>query len=402
MDRMFPETVKLYYKDPYLRCFDAKVVSCEATKDGLSIILDQTAFYPEGGGQPADHGKIGDLDVTDVHEKDGVIVHTCIGRQGLLSDADLSAEVTVPSVDTIVHCSLDWDRRFDHMQQHSGEHIVSGMLCEAFSCNNVGFHMGADFVTIDYDASMSEEDIRRIEEKANRYIAENHAFEELWPSAEELAVLPYRSKKALSGAVRIARFPGADCCACCGTHVRTSAEVGFVKLFSVQKFREGVRIEMMSGLRLLRYLSACHDQNILCSRAFSAKPLETGEAADQAKQEIIRLKGRVIGLESENFEYISERLAKTVSPVYFTGEMTSDALRKLAVKIASRAKGRTMVFAGKDDAYSYAVIEEGADLRPFVKALNDALHGRGGGRDGYAQGSLNAAEKEIRAFLQNS
>jgi len=401
---MLPDTEKLYYADAYLRSFDAVILSIVPKDSCLEVVLDRTAFYPEGGGQPADHGWIGDLRVTDVHEKDGAIIHTCIGGKG-----GLPAEVTVPEADADaermgqnVHCELDWDRRFDHMQQHSGEHIVSGMLCSAFSCSNVGFHMGEDFVTIDYDAPMTEEDIRKIEDRANRYISENHAFEELWPSPEELESIPYRSKKALSGAVRITRFPGADCCACCGTHVKTSAEIGFVRLFSVTKFREGVRIEMMSGLRLLRYLSACHDQNILCSRASSAKPLETGEAVLHMKEEIIRLKGQIAGLENENFEAVAERLKEIPSPVYFADELSSDSLRKLTVKIAARAKGRIIVFAGSGENYHYAVIEEGCDLRPFIRALNETLDGRGGGRDGYAQGNLHATRQQILAFLESS
>jgi len=412
-------TEKLYYADPYRKEFDARIVRLEEQDGQFLVVLDRTCFYPEGGGQPADHGWIGDLQVTDVHEKDGLIVHSCIDirdshfrRQVGVREQSLIADTAglarkgglnaAKAAGQIVQCKLDWSRRFDHMQQHSGEHIVSGMLCETFHCNNVGFHMGEDFVTIDYDAPMTEQDIRKIEDRANRYIQENHPFEELWPTPEELESIPYRSKKALEGAVRITRFPGADCCACCGTHVRTSAEIGFVKLFSVTKFREGVRIEMMSGLRLFRYLSACHDQNILCSQVTSSKPLETGAAVLQMKEEVIRLKGRIAGLENETFGYIAGELADTDSPVYFTGELSSDALRKLCVKIAARAKGRVMVFAGSGDAYSYAVIEEGADLVPFVRLLNEALNGRGGGRDGYAQGSLHATEEEIRSFLKNA
>ena len=384
------QTEKLYYADPYRKEFDAAVLSAEISGEKLLVVLDRTAFYPEGGGQPADHGTLAGLPVTDVHEKDGVIVHTC-----LLADhpEDLF------TAGKTVHGILDWERRFDHMQQHSGEHIVSGMICSHFHCNNVGFHMGGDFITIDYDAPVSEDDLRMIEEEANRYIAENHPFEELWPTAEELKDIDYRSKKELTGAVRITRFPGADCCACCGTHVRSSAEVGMVKLFSVCRFREGVRIEMMSGRRLFAYLSACHDQNLLCSRATSSKPLETGSAVEQMKQEVIHLKGRVVSLENELADHIAASFAGAESPVYFTDEMESDSLRKLCVKIAAAASGRVIVLSGSEDCWKYAIIEEGADLRPFVKKFNEALNGRGGGRDGFAQGSLTATRKAICAFL---
>ena len=140
--------------------------------------------------------------------------------------------------------AIDWARRFDFMQQHSGEHIVSGILCGIFHCDNVGFHIGHDLVTIDFNAGLTAEDVLDIERRANQYIWEDHALSVAYPSPEELEKLDYRSKKALAGQVRIVSWPGADCCACCGTHVLRSGQVGLVKLLSCQKFREGVRIAL--------------------------------------------------------------------------------------------------------------------------------------------------------------
>ena len=184
-------TVKLYYENAFLQDFTAVVESCGAVKGGFAVVLDRTAFYPEGGGQPADHGTLGDARVLDVHEKDGVVTHLC--------DHELPVGAEVSG-------HIDWARRFDHMQQHSGEHIVSGMLCSAFHCDNVGFHLGADTVTIDYNADISWEQVQDIERRANRYIWENHPIHIWYPSPEELAALPYRSKKALTGQVRIVTF----------------------------------------------------------------------------------------------------------------------------------------------------------------------------------------------------
>ena len=215
------KTKKLYYDDAFLREFVATVLSCEAEKKNFAVVLDCTAFYPEGGGQPADWGTLGEAKVLDVHEKSGVIVHTC----------DKPLKVGEP-----VHGVIDWVRRFDHMQQHSGEHIVSGMLCADYHCDNVGFHMGAESVIIDYNAEISWEGVLEIEQRANRYIWENHPFVAVYPSAEELKTMEYRSKKELSGQVRITSFPGADCCACCGTHVALSGQVGLVKFTNWQKF----------------------------------------------------------------------------------------------------------------------------------------------------------------------
>ena len=190
------ETKKLYYDDAFLQEFDAAVLSCEADKKNFAVVLEETAFYPEGGGQPADFGTLGGAKVLDVHEKDGIIVHTC--------DRALTVGETV-------HGAIDWARRFDHMQQHSGEHIVSGMLCAAYHCDNVGFHMGTESVVIDYNAEIPWEGVLEIEQRANRYIWENHPFVAVYPSAEELKTMDYRSKKELSGQVRITSFPGADC-----------------------------------------------------------------------------------------------------------------------------------------------------------------------------------------------
>ena len=197
-------TEKLFDLDSALKEFTATVLTCEAAKTGYLVTLDRTAFYPEGGGQPSDHGTMNGLSVTDVHEKDGVIFHTVEGK--------------VETGET-VSCRLDWERRFDHMQQHSGEHILSGILCADYHCDNVGFHMGADTVTIDYNTEITWDQCLSAEAKANAIIAADIPCDISFPGKEELDALDYRSKKELSGAVRIVAFPGADCCACCGTHV---------------------------------------------------------------------------------------------------------------------------------------------------------------------------------------
>ena len=228
------ETEKLYYENPFLRQFAATVLSCEEGKGGYLVTLDRTAFYPEGGGQPADHGTLGGVAVTDVHEKGGVIFHTCQEK------VEIGAVVTG---------RIDWDRRFDHMQQHSGEHILSGILCELYHCDNVGFHLGADTVTIDYNADISWAQAMAAEQRANETIWADTPVKILFPTPEELETIHYRSKKELSGQVRIVAFPGADCCACCGTHVLSAGQVGIIKILSCQKFRSGVRMEILCGKR---------------------------------------------------------------------------------------------------------------------------------------------------------
>ena len=266
------DTEKLYDRDAFLREFDAVVTGCYEGKDGSCLVtLDRTAFYPEGGGQPADHGVLGGAAVLDVQEREGRVLHTC--------DRPLPVGRTVRGV-------IDWDRRFDHMQQHSGEHIVSGMLCAAFSCDNVGFHMGADTVIIDYNAPMTWEQVLEVEDRANRYIWENHPFRAYYPTPEELAVLPYRSKKAIEGPVRITEFPGADRCACCGTHVAASGQVGLVKFLSCQKLRDGVRLELLCGGRAMEYLSRCWDQSRRIGQALSVKPQAAFPAVQRLEEQL--------------------------------------------------------------------------------------------------------------------
>ena len=379
------ETIKLFYRDAFLREFDAAVVSCEPVKGGWAVVLDRTAFYPEGGGQPADHGTLGGAKVLDVHEKNGVITHTCSDQL---------------SVGETVRGRLDWERRFDHMQQHSGEHIVSGLLCAAYGCDNVGFHLGEDTVIIDYNADIPWEGVLEIEKKANQYIWEDHPFEVLWPTAEELAALPYRSKKALTGAVRITSFPGADMCACCGTHVVRSGQVGLVKFLSCQKFREGVRLELLCGKRAMDYLAMNWDQNRAVGQALSVKPQATAAAVAKLQTELSALRSRVTALEEASFAARAEACRGRGDVLLVTEALQGDGVRRLCDAISQVCGGRAAVFAGADGAYRYALIHPGHDLSPLVKALNAALHGRGGGRDGFAQGSVAATEAEIRDFFQ--
>ena len=379
------DTVKLYYENAYTQDFTAVVQSCEAVKNGFAVTLDRTAFYPEGGGQPADHGTLGEARVLDVHEKDGVVTHLC--------DRALSVGAEVGG-------RIDWARRFDHMQQHSGEHIISGLLCSTFHCDNVGFHMGADVVTIDYNAPITWEQALEVERRANAYIWADHPIRIWYPSAEELAALPYRSKKELTGAVRITEFPGADRCACCGTHVSSSGQVGLLKLLSCQKFRDGVRLELLCGQRALDCLAAGWEQARQIGQALSVKPQSTFAAVSRLQEELLSLKEKAARLEEADFAHVAAQYRGAGSVLHIAEPLDGDGARRLCDAIAKAAGGRCAVFAGQDGDYRYAVIESGGDLRQFIKDMNTALHGRGGGRDGFAQGSAACTAEEVRAFFQ--
>ena len=379
------ETEKLYYQDPYQTTFTARVLTCEPSKGGCLVTLDRTAFYPEGGGQPADHGVLGGVTVTDVHEKDGVIFHTCD---------------KVVELGSTVEGSIDWTRRFDHMQQHSGEHILSGLLCSLYDCSNVGFHLGADTVTIDYDRELTWEQVLEAERQANEAIWRDTPAEITFPAPDALAQLDYRSKKELTGQVRIVSFPDADCCACCGTHVRRAGEVGLIKVLSCQKFREGIRLEILCGQRAYRYLSRIYEQDHAVARLLSVKPQDAFAAVERQNAELTAAKLRMTELEDRLFALRAQSLAGRGDVLLLEPPMRPDGARKLADTAARAAGGLAAVFAGERDSYVYALVHAGgADISPLVKRLNSALSGRGGGRNGFAQGSIQADRSAILDFF---
>ena len=378
------ETRKLYYEDPFMRSFAATVLSCEEAKGGCAVVLDETAFYPEGGGQPYDTGALSGAKVLAVHEKDGVITHLC--------DRPLP-------VGERVEGEIDWARRFDHMQQHSGEHICSGLICERFHCDNVGFHMGADTVTIDFNADISWEELLEIEQTANLYIYEDHPIDIQFHRGAELDKIDYRSKKPLEGDVRLVAFLGADCCACCGTHVARSGQVGLVKFLSVQKFRDGVRIEMLAGRRAHRYLSACWEQDVHIAQALSVKPTASLADVERVLAELSALKLRCARLEESVFAQTAAQYESKGDVRLFEEEMGGDSLRKLCDAVMKTCGGRCAVFAGANGAYKYAIGHTDGNLRELTKTLNAALSGRGGGKPNFVQGSVSASRAEIEAFF---
>ena len=376
---------KLYEADPYLRQFSAQVEACTPCKKGYDVWLDQTAFYPEGGGQPWDTGTLGSVRVLEVHEREGRVVHTC--------DGPLTPGETVEG-------SIDWDRRFDLMQNHSGEHIVSGIAHTKWGCDNVGFHMGTEVITIDFNVLLTQEQLEELEEATNRYLWQDRPVVVTYPSREELSTLEYRSKKELTGQVRIVTFPGADTCACCGTHVSSTGQIGLVKLLSVQKFREGVRIELVCGGRALRYLNRIAEQNHRISNLLSAKPFETGAAAERLLEENAALKSRILTMEAARFEALAQAHAGQDSPVVFEPGLSPDGLRRLCDALLQVCPGRCACFSGEDSkGYKYAIGCRGGDLRAFTKELNQALSGRGGGKPEFVQGSVQADRSAVEDFL---
>ena len=365
--------------------FTAAVLSCEQSKEGWQVVLDRTAFYPEGGGQPADHGTLGGARVTDVREKEGLILHTC--------DKALAVGETVTGV-------IDWARRFDHMQQHSGEHVVSGIICARYGCDNVGFHLGKDMVTIDFNHDIDPADLPEIEAQANAFLWSDTPIHIRFLEGEALKQAEYRSKKYIPGLVRLVAFPGADCCACCGTHVNTAGQVGLVKLLSCQKFREGVRIELLCGKRAFDYLSSTWEQNLAVSRALSAKPMQTAAAVERLQGELESVKLRCADLETADCARKAREYAGKGDVLLLEGPMSADSVRRLCDAVLDTCGGRCAVFAGEADNYKYAIGTRDGDVRPLVKELNAALNGRGGGKPNFAQGSVVGDQSAIKAFFE--
>lgn len=380
------ETRRLYYENVYIKEFDAKVLKCREGKNGYEIILDESAFYPEGGGQPCDTGSLGDAEVKDVQEKDGELIHY----------TDMALEEG-----NKVHGKINWERRFDLMQQHSGEHMVSGLVHEKYGYNNVGFHMGSDVITIDFSGVLDEEQLQEIEDKVNEKIWENTPVQITYPSGEELENIPYRSKKELTGQVRIVEFPGTDICACCGTHVTHTGEIGAVKFLSVVKFRQGVRVEMISGKRVIEYFSKMAKENSKVSVLLSAKPQETSKAVERLQEENFRLKGKILDMEEEIFKAEAEKWEGAGSVLIFKKNMEADSVRKLTDAVMQTCCGCCAVFSDNGDGtYKYAMGEKDGNLREFTKEMNQALNGRGGGKPFFVQGSVSASEEEIRKFFE--
>lgn len=378
------EVKKLYYADSHLKDFSAVVTGCEEVKGGWAVTLDATAFYPTGGGQECDLGILGGARVLDVKEQGENILHLCD------TPLEVGAEVTG---------TIDWERRFDHMQQHSGEHLVMGQIYQKFGYHNVGFHMGGHLVTIDLDGPVTWEDLMEIERRTNQIICRNIPVKSWYPSPEELPNVKYRTKKQLPWPVRIVEFGGEDVCACCGTHVKSTGEIGLVKFVSCVKFKEGVRIEMASGRRATELYQQIFEQNRQVSQTFSAKILETGSAARKFNDLLTQEKYRAIGLQRKIFGAIAQSYAGKERAVHFEADLQPGQVRELADAIAEKTD-TAIVYSGCDaTGYSICILSKTQDTRALGKEVNAALNGRGGGKPGAFQGSLKATKEQIEAFF---
>ena len=380
-------TIRLYDQDSMLLDFTATVTGCWEKEGQYIITLDQTAFFPEGGGQGADHGTLGGVKVIDCHEHGGEVEHTV--------DAPLE-------VGAVVEGHVDAVRRLDMMQQHSGEHIFSGLVCQLFGYDNVGFHIGSEAVTMDFNGPLTEEDVRRVERLANEVVWKNVPVNTLLPDQEELAAMHYRSKKALEGTVRIVNIPGADTCACCGTHVKQTGSVGQIKVMGWQKYKSGVRVSILCGRRALEEENLLLDQAKGASVALSCKGQELHGAVERVMAERDQLRFKNDQLGQRIFEMMAAKEEENAVRMVICDALEAGGVRKAAGRLCAGAK-LALVLVPREAGYSFAMSSETEDVRPATKALCAAFGGKGGGPKDMTQGVLlGGTEQEIRAALKQA
>ena len=378
-------TEKLYDKDSHLKEFSAKVLSCEKSGENYAVILNKTAFFPEGGGQESDRGSIGEAAVLDVQIINNEIIH--------FTDRPLN-------IGKENACLLDWDRRFRNMQNHSGEHIVSGLVHKLYGLNNVGFHLGAE-MTVDFDGPLSREQLSEVERLANKAVWENVPIRAYYPDEKELKDLDYRSKLELTENVRIVDIEGYDLCACCAPHVKRTGEIGLIKILDSFKNKGGVRIFIKCGRDALgdynnKYFNVQKISNLL-----SVKQNEAAAAVDRLNDENRELKFQISHLKKR----LIEEKAKNFAPgsditAVFEENLDIKELQLFSDALYKKSGGIRAVFSGQECNYSFAICGEETALDLFFKEFKQKFNVRGGGRNGMVQGTVSAEEQEIKGFFE--
>ena len=384
------ETRKYYYEDSHRTEMTATVLSCEEGKKGFEVVLSGTVFFPEGGGQSADTGVFyiseeETVSVLDVHERNGIIYHTT--DQPVEPGTELRGEI-------------DWNERFSKMQNHSGEHLVSGIIHRLFQYNNVGFHLGSTDVTIDFDGPLTREQLNQVEQMANEAVFLNLPVLEEFPDREHLATMEYRSKTEISGQVRIVTIPGYDCCACCAPHVKTTGEIGIIKFLDAVSYKGGMRVHMLCGRRAVLDYESRYEAVARISALLSAKQAETPEAVAHMKEEVKGLKEEISGWKQALIGEKLLSLAEGEDPLcFFEDRLSGDELRKLIDGAARKRTGLCIGFHGTEGSYQFVMAGQKGDMRTESKAFLAAVGGRGGGTARMAQGMVTARRADVEAYF---
>lgn len=384
-------TEKLYDRDSYVTEFDCKVISLYSDERFTYIETDRTAFFPEGGGQTSDRGVLGDVYVENVQIIDGKIVHIVENN---------AENVEKLSVEAKIFGKIDLNKRFSDMQQHTGEHIFSGIVHSLFGFDNVGFHLSADSVTVDFNGELSDDDICKVQNLVNKAIWKDIEIKVSYPTKEELSTLSYRSKKEIDGELRIVEIPGVDICACCAPHVKRTGEVGFFRIIKSERHRGGMRFFILCGERAMLDAREKLLQNYLVSNLLVAKETETFAAVGRLFEERAALSAEVAALKKE----LSALKAKSVESgekiVVISETEDMNEARQLADKLSDKAEKFAAVLFGKRCERYVIISKTEFDLAALCRKLNTGFSGRGGGRGGIVQGSL-ASSEGAKEFLEN-
>ena len=387
------KTKKLYDYDAYATEFMAEVVSCEesAMADGhedkvYEVILDQTLFFPEEGGQTPDKGVLGETEVIDVQIEKDVIKHY-IG--------------TSLEIGSKVKGKIDWKHRFFNMQQHSGEHLFSGLAHRKHGLRNVGFHLSNQIVTMDFDKALAEEQLKEMEWEINEAIAANVEIKTGYPSKEELEGLEYRSKIEIDGAIRIVEIPGYDICACCAPHVHRTGEIGMFKIQNVQNYKGGMRISFLCGFRALEEFRKKSEIISELSNVLTTNQDNLTEHVSKLKTQVQSLKTQLANAKQALVENKMAGIPAEQSDVLlFEQDLDTPVMRNVVNKLVEQHEGICGIFAGDDEnGYNFIIGSKTVDCREIAAKLRDALNARGGGKAPMIQGSVVAKKEDIKAML---
>lgn len=381
---------KLFYQDTRMIDFEAIVTECfeDEKKKGWQVVLNRTAFFPEEGGQTADKGTLNELEVLDVQIKDDIIYHL------LAEPLEVGSTVTG---------YVDWNQRLDFMQQHSAEHILSGLLYRHYGFNNVGFHLSVNEVTMDFDGQLSWEQLREIETKANEIVWKDLPVQAYFPTKEELENMEYRSKIEIEGDVRIVEILGVDACACCAPHVSFTGEIGVIKIISAMNHRGGMRLTLLCGNRALKDYSFRQDTFSVLTSMLSAKPEKIIEAVKRLQDESLAMKNTANQLANQLMEL---KLASLPSPeeaenvLLFVELSNMVAVRNTVNDLTTRYSGYCAIFSGNDnDGYNYIVGSSNKDCREIATFLREKFAAKGGGTAPMVQGSVKANKEQLQMLF---
>ena len=402
-------TDRLYYRDPYLRTFDATVEKVEPRGDRWSVALDRTAFYPTTGGQPFDTGTLGGVRVVDVvDEDDGTVTHV-VEQAGV---GHVSDTPTAPVFDTRltpgqrVHGEIDWPRRFDHMQQHTGQHVLSAAILGVCRARTVSFHLGAAVSTIDLERELSPAEIAAAETEANRVVWEDRPVTIRFVSAEEAVALPLRKEPVRGGTLRLIDVEGFDLSACGGTHVARSGAIGIIAVASWERFKGGQRLEFLCGGRALGRWRSLRDTVASSVRLLSVLPEEIPATVERMQGDARDQKRASAALQVELARFRAGELAGTAESI--NGRATvlraidadANGLKALATAIAALSGYVVVLVSTTRPALVVAARSSDAAVsaQQIIATLTGKFGGRGGGKPELAQaGGLDAPPDEILA-----